>query len=434
MRTSFLRRAGGSAASLLLVFYLGACSSSTEPGADDGTAPAPINDLSVTEFTATSVTLTWTATGDDEEEGTAARYEIRVSDQFIFPGNWEEADLVPDPPVPQPAGTTEFFTISGLSTETRYFFALTAFDEAGNSFGCSNCVDATCFVDEEITIADPNLEAVIRGQLVIPTGPLYSSDLRGLDDLDAEGHDITSLVGLEECVNLVFLRLHDNQISDLTPLTGLTQLFDLSLAYNQITDLGPLAGLSGLEHLWADDNQITDLSPLAGVTTLTWLRLERNTITDLTALANLTALEWLALGGNTVVSVDPLAGLTELTQLSLTGNAITDASSLAGLTALESLQIGSNQISGLGFITDMTQLTHLFVYANQITDLTPATGLTQLVLLQASRNQVTDLSPLLANAGLGAGDTVNLEFNPLSADALNLQIPALEARGVLVEY
>jgi len=38
------------------------------------------------------------------------------------------------------------------------------------------------------------------------------------------------------------------------------------------------------------------------------------------------------------------------------------------------------------------------------------------------------------NAGLGTGDEVYLEVNPLSSDSINVYIPQLEARGVTVIY
>ena len=49
-------------------------------------------------------------------------------------------------------------------------------------------------------------------------------------------------------------------------------------------------------------------------------------------------------------------------------------------------------------------------------------------------NQIEDVAPLVANIGLGEGDRVNLENNPLSDQALNEQIPTLQARGVEVTY
>jgi len=41
---------------------------------------------------------------------------------------------------------------------------------------------------------------------------------------------------------------------------------------------------------------------------------------------------------------------------------------------------------------------------------------------------------LVDNPGLGEGDIVNLNGNPLSNDSVNIYIPELEVRGVIVYY
>jgi hypothetical protein len=38
------------------------------------------------------------------------------------------------------------------------------------------------------------------------------------------------------------------------------------------------------------------------------------------------------------------------------------------------------------------------------------------------------------NEGLGEGDAISLNDNPLSDDSINIYIPQLEARGVTVNY
>jgi len=38
------------------------------------------------------------------------------------------------------------------------------------------------------------------------------------------------------------------------------------------------------------------------------------------------------------------------------------------------------------------------------------------------------------NEGLSEGDIVKLELNPLSSDSINIYIPQLEAKGVIVLY
>ena len=57
------------------------------------------------EATQTSITLTWTAPGDDGDIGTAASYDIRYSLSSINASNWNDATQVTGEPSPQTAGS-----------------------------------------------------------------------------------------------------------------------------------------------------------------------------------------------------------------------------------------------------------------------------------------------------------------------------------------
>ena len=72
--------------------------------------------------------------------------------------------------------------------------------------------------------------------------------------------------------------------------------------------------------------------------------------------------------------------------------------------------------------------------SNQIVEVSPLVGLVSLVSVYLSSNQIVDVSALVDNEGLADGDSVWLGDNPLSDDAINVQIPALEARGVVVSH
>jgi len=264
----------------------------------------------------------------------------------------------------------------------------------------------------EVTFADPNLEAAVRDAIAIATGPIYSSDLGELTHLDASARNITDLTGLEYATSLTGLDLTDNEISDISPLADLTSLTTLSLWFNQISDVSPLANLTGLTTLNLVNNQIRDISALAGLTSLTGLWLHDNQMSDISALANLTNLTGLGLNRNQISDISPLANLTSLTWLWLAHNQIRDISALAGLTSL----------------------TILWLHNNQISDISPLANLTSLTELGLHSNQISDISPLVQNTGLGTGDTVNLEVNPLSSDSISTYIPQLEARGVTIHY
>ncbi len=309
----------------------------------------------------------------------------------------------------------------------------------------------------EVIFADPNLEAAVRDAIDIPTGPIYSLDFVELTYLDGSERNITDLTGLEYATSLTELGLTYNQISDISPLTNLislttvdlwfnqitdispladlTNLTTLNLVNNQIIDISPLANLTSLTGLWLHDNQISDISPLANLTTLTGLGLNRNQIGDISPLAGLTNLTlglWLA--HNQISDISPLANLTSLTELYLGSNQISDISPLANLTSLARLELADNGISYISPLADLNSLTRLYLWDNQISDISPLANLTSLTELDLHSNQISDILALVQNAGLGTGDTINLEVNPLSSDSITIYIPQLEERGVTVTH
>jgi len=109
----------------------------------DNVSPAAVTDLAVTAATYTSLTLTWTAPGDDVNVGTAALYDIRYSTSFITVGNWNFATQCSGEPHPQPAGSSESFTVTGLSSGSTYYFALKTADEVLNWSALSNVPSGT---------------------------------------------------------------------------------------------------------------------------------------------------------------------------------------------------------------------------------------------------------------------------------------------------
>ncbi len=221
-----------------------------------------------------------------------------------------------------------------------------------------------------VDVPDENLAAAIRGQLGLAAGsPLTTVDMAALVSFFPLSLDIADLTGLEHAVNLKELWIGDNQVADLTPLAELSSLEWLMLNHNELADLTPLAGLTSLKALALDHNQLADISPLAG-------------------LANLEA-------------------------LSLGHNQVTDLAPLAGLANLSTLWVGNNEI----------------------TDVTPLAGLSKLNDLILFNNQITSVAPFVSGAIFTAAASepfLRLGGNPLSSDALTVEIPALQTRGVTV--
>ncbi len=85
-----------------------------------------------------TVTVSWTAPGDDATFGTAAQYELRYSDAPINSSNFTQAEMVSGMPLPRAAGTRQSVVVRGLTPGVIYYFAMRTADDAGNWSGISN--------------------------------------------------------------------------------------------------------------------------------------------------------------------------------------------------------------------------------------------------------------------------------------------------------
>jgi len=166
-------------------------------------------------------------------------------------------------------------------------------------------------VENEIT--DKRLETAIKKQLrIVDSEPITKADMFRLTKLNVPWRDIKSLKGLEYAVNLKYLNLWGNKITDISPLADLKNLKNLNLRDNKIIDILPLAGLVNLTGLDLSSNNIVDISLLASLKNLKDLYLSGNNITDISSLASLVNLKSLSLWGNKIIDVSSLAGLKNL--------------------------------------------------------------------------------------------------------------------------
>ena len=205
-------------------------------------------------------------------------------------------------------------------------------------------------------------------------------------------------------------------VSDVSPLTALTQLTRLNLGGTAVSDVSPLANLTQLETLVLQYTAVSDVSRLAALTQLTELNLYDTAVSDVSPLTALTQLTWLGLSGTAVSDVSPLTALTQLTYLDLGGTAVSDVSPLANLT----------------------QLTTLYLYSTAgVSDVSPLANLTQLTRLYLSGTAVSDVSPLLGLNLTGTSwDSIELRLTgcPLSYASIHTHIPAMQAKGIEIEF
>ena len=264
--------------------------------------------------------------------------------------------------------------------------------------------------------------------------PLAS--LENLDELHVEGNSISDLSPLSGLTGLTKLHAQRNSVSDVSPVTSPVNLEELLLGRNPISDLTPFATaeFDDLELLYLWSCEIEDLSPLSGLTSVKVLHLYGNSIEDVSPLSSLTSLEELHLGMNSISDIGPLSALVNVKHLHLVGNEIEDLSPLSSLISLTKVHMYSNNIEDLSPLSGLTDLEDLHLGINSITDVSPLTGLSNLMLLHLYGNDIEDISPLVANEGLDEGDEVELSCNPLSDESIATHVPALESRGVDIEF
>jgi len=205
--------------------------------AAEDSPPAAIVDLMSQNPTPSSVTLTWTAPGDDGSSGTAAIYDVRYATFIITDGNWSSATPAGGEPSPSPAGSTETFTVDGLDASTTYYFAVKTADEVPNISGLSNIAAGT--TTEELSP---------------PSTPVLASPPDGADDVastialdwsaaaDAESYELQlSLAGT-----------FTNPLHDTTTASTEVTVFDLTPGdtYYWRVRAGNAAGWSGWSNVW----------------------------------------------------------------------------------------------------------------------------------------------------------------------------------------
>ncbi len=403
-------------AALGVLAHLAACSKGSAPVEDedtDRTPPAAVVDLMVTDATSTTAMLQWTAPADHRDDGSGGAvdgYDLRMADESITAQTFASATPVPGIPEPLPAGQRHRLLVTGLAPGATHYFALKACDDRGNWSGLSYCPHADCPAVVVVAFPDPGLEEAIRSHVSKPSGDIFSSDVD----------------------TIRYFMAVEAGISDLSGMEYLTSLASAQLGNNSIADLAPLGHLENLVGLYLNANQVSDLSPIVHLVELCQLHLIGNPITNLGPVASLRSLQQLTLSGTEIADFSPLFGLEYFSDLYLGGMSLTDIAFVAQLTRLRNLNLEINQIMSLEPLGGLPGLETLNLMQNRVVDIGPLAGLVALRDLHLGKNAIVDLQPLVDNSGLGAGDILRLNENPLSEQALDAQIPALEARGVTV--
>jgi len=164
-----------------LLVIIGSCSSgsndTTTGGENDKDLPARVIDLTVDSTIAGAVYLSWSATGDDGQVGTAKQYDIRYADDLAVLEGWTTATKVTGAPSPGVPLTKQTHVVTGLTPSNTYFFAIIAEDDAGNISELSNITSSS-------TTVGCQLGNVTVTQCDSTGLPIYGSNLVGIAGLE----------------------------------------------------------------------------------------------------------------------------------------------------------------------------------------------------------------------------------------------------------
>ncbi len=318
-------------------------------------------------------------------------------------------------------------------------------------------------VIEDVTLADPALDALVRSQLLLDADAVISTediwtiteltvpaetttleDLKyfiSLEKLTIDGMDIPDLGVIAGMTNLKELNITDcslggsmsmfgnlqrlerltlsgSGVSSLSDIAEAENVIYLDLSDNAIGDITPLSGMYKLEQLNLSDNAVADPSALTALKELEELNLANNSLPSLPDLSACTQLSTLDVSGNSLVALDGVKGLSALVSLSASNNALVDVDALSGLDTLSKLDVSHNAIPNLSGIAGLSSITELNFAYNEVTALPDFGDGSELMRIVGDYNKLTDISSL---NGLPNLNYVYLDHNADLSDISGLK-------------
>ena len=189
----------------------------------------------------------------------------------------------------------------------------------------------------------PSLKTLILSENKLQNADVISNS-KYLESVDLSGNEITDISAFTDWVkmlqdsylsmNLRYLNLSGNNISDLTPISTITTLTTLNLGSNNIVDLAPIKDFTELTSLDISANKIEDIQYVAGFTKLTSLLMENNMIKDLSYISDLTLLQHLNISNNKIDTLKDISRMYSLIDLKANKNRIKTIKDIEGLNNL----------------------------------------------------------------------------------------------------
>jgi len=154
--------------------------------------------------------------------------------------------------------------------------------------------------------------------------------------------EIKSLEDLRNFTNLQILRINNNLIEDLSPLTELPHLYFLNLGANRITDPSDVFELKNLRYLHLFYNRIESIEGISNLIYLDTFFADVNNITDISPLEGMYNLRNISLSRNHIEDISILSTLPNIVELWVDYNSVSDFNVLYELKYLSRLYYGQN--------------------------------------------------------------------------------------------
>ncbi|XP_065512520.1 leucine-rich repeat and IQ domain-containing protein 1 [Caloenas nicobarica] len=215
----------------------------------------------------------------------------------------------------------------------------------------------------------PNLQVLTlrRCGLVALEGLSSCKDLKYIN---VEENNI-QIIDCENLENLCVLILTKNHLSSVCGLDGCINLQNLELSYNRVTRIDGLASLKNLQQLIVDHNQLISTKGLCEASTLIHLDCSFNHLTHVEGIENCGLLQILKLQGNNLQELPRLENHVLLRELYLDDNSISTLRmlSLYWLPLLQILLLSQNRLTELVPLNSFVSLEKLDVKNNCLSDL-----------------------------------------------------------------
>ncbi|XP_075581940.1 leucine-rich repeat- and IQ domain-containing protein 1 [Pelecanus crispus] len=196
------------------------------------------------------------------------------------------------------------------------------------------------------------------------------SSCKNLKYINVEENNI-QIIDCENLENLCILILNQNHLSSVCGLDGCINLQNLELSYNKITRIGGLESLKNLQQLIVDHNQLISTKGLCEAPTLIHLDCSFNHLTQVEGIENCGLLQILKLQGNNLQELPRLENHVLLRELYLDDNSISAVKILSfyWLPLLQIILLSQNRLTELVPLNSFVSLEKLDIKNNCLSDL-----------------------------------------------------------------